>query len=76
METHQGKLSFCQACSHRDSGYGYIITFVCHVTLQDHVIKSKSGFMVRSLSKYVTILKSLVAIGTVLEEIYLFLFVT
>ena len=43
---------------------------VCHVTLQDHVIKSKSGFMVRSLSKYVTILKSLVAIGTVLEEIY------
>ena len=46
------------------------ITFVCHVTLQDHVIKSKSGFMVRSLSKYVTILRSLVAIGTVLEEIY------
>ena len=28
--------------------------FVCHVTLQDHVIKVINDFMVRSLSKYVT----------------------
>ena len=43
--------------------------FVCHVTLQDHVIKVKNDFMVRCLSKYVTILSRLVAIGILVEEI-------
>ena len=26
--TYQGKLSFCQVCSHRHSGCGYIMTFL------------------------------------------------
>ena len=45
------------------------MVFACHVTLQDHVIKASNGFMVRSLSKYVTILLSLVAIDTLVVEI-------
>ena len=40
--------------------------FVCHVTLQDHVIKAQ--IMVRSFSMYVTILPSLVAIDALVEE--------
>ena len=43
--------------------------FACHVTLQEHVVKAHIDFMVRSLSKYVSILPSLVAIGTLIVEI-------
>ena len=45
------------------------MVFVSHVTLQDHVIKVLNDFMVRSLSRYVTMLSGLVAIGTVAVEI-------
>ena len=57
-------------------GCGYKKIFVCHVTLQDLVVEVKNDFMVRSLSKYVTILPSLVAIGTLVVENYWFLFAT
>ena len=43
--------------------------FVCHVTLQEHVIKAYNDFMARILSSYVTIVPSLVDIGTLVEEI-------
>ena len=33
---------------------------VCQVTLQDHVIKALYHFMIRSLSRYIIILASLV----------------
>ena len=33
---------------------------VCQVTLQDHVIKALYDFMIRSLSRYIIILASLV----------------
>ena len=55
--------------SHMHSGSGDTMVFVCHVNLQDHVKKALNGFMVSSPSMYVTILPSLVAIGTVVVEI-------
>ena len=39
--------------------------FVCHVTLQDHVIKVLNDFMVKNPSRYITKLPSLLDIGTV-----------
>ena len=53
-----------------------IMVFVCHVTLQDHVIKVFNDLTVRSPSRYVTIIPSLVAIDTVAVEIQLLQFVT
>ena len=41
----------------------------CHVTLQDHVVKVLYGFMIKSLTRYITILASLVAIDTVSGDI-------
>ena len=46
------------------------MVFVCHVTLQDHMIKALYDFMMRSLSRYITVLASLVAIDIVVVEIY------
>ena len=46
------------------SGSGDILVLVCQVTVQDQVIKELNDFMVSSLSRYVTTLPSLVAIGT------------
>ena len=34
---------------YRDSGSGDIMVFVCHVNLQDHVIKLFYDFLVKSL---------------------------
>ena len=45
------------------------MVFVCHVNLKDHVTKALNDFMVRRPLRYVTILPSLVAIGTVIVEI-------
>ena len=42
-----------------------IQVFVCHVTLEDHAVKALCDSMVRSLSMYIAILPSSVAIGTV-----------
>ena len=39
------------------------------MTLQDHMIKALYDFMVRSPAKYVTLIPSLAAIGTVIVEI-------
>ena len=44
------------------------MALVWHLSLQDHVIKALNDFMVRSLSRYVTI-PSLVNIGTVIVQI-------
>ena len=44
------------------------MAFVCHVTLQDHVIKVLNDLMIRNPSRYVTILLSLVAIDPVLVD--------
>ena len=48
------------------------MVFVCNVTLQDYIIKALYDFMIRSLSRYITILASLVAIDTVVMEIQWF----
>ena len=53
----------------RHSASGDILVFVYHVTLQDHVIKALNDLMVRSLSMYVTILRHMVVIGTVVVKI-------
>ena len=49
---------------------------VFSVILQDHVIKGLSVFKGRSPSKSITILPSLVAIGTLIVELKWFSFVT
>ena len=51
---------------HRHCGSGDMI--LVYVILQDQVIKGSCDFMGRSPSKKVTILPSLVAIGTLLVE--------
>ena len=56
---------------HRYCGSGYMMILVCHVILQDHVIKRSCDFMDRSPSRKVTILPSLVAIGTLVVEMLL-----
>ena len=52
----------------RRSGRGNIMGFVCRMILKDHMIKRLNDFMVRSSSRYVTILPSLVAIDPVVVE--------
>ena len=54
---------------HRHPCQRYMMVFVCHVTLQDHMIKALYDFMITSLSTYITILASLVAIDIVVAEI-------
>ena len=54
---------------HRHSCNRDMMVFVYHVTLQDHMIKALYDFMIRSLSRYITILASLVAIDIVVVEI-------
>ena len=44
------------------------MVFGYHVTLKDHVIKALNEFMLSRPSRYVTILPSLVAIGTVMVD--------
>ena len=48
---------------------GDIMVLFCHVILKGHVIKVLNDFMINSLSRYVTILPSLVVICTVAIEI-------
>ena len=61
---HSANFGCHRHCSNRD-----MMVFVCHVTSQDHMIKALYDFMIRSLSRYITILASLVAIDTVVVEI-------
>ena len=51
------------------------MSLVYKVICQDHVIKGSGGHINGSPSRYVTILASLVAIDTLVIEIYGFLFV-
>ena len=44
---------------------------ICHVKLQDHMIKQSCDFMGAKSSLYVTTLPSLVAIGIVVVEMFL-----
>ena len=46
-----------------------VMVLVCHMTLQDQVMKVLYDFMIKSLSRYITILASLVAIDIVLVKI-------
>ena len=48
------------------------MAFVRKANLQDHVIKVNNDFVGRSPSRYVTILSSLVATGTLVVEIIVF----
>ena len=54
---------------HGHSGSRDIMVTVCHLALQHHVIRALCDFMVGSLSRYIIILPSLVAVGTVVLEI-------
>ena len=56
-------------CGHRYCGSGEIMVLVCHVILEEHVIKGWSNIMGRGKSRQVTSLPSLVAIGTVVVKI-------
>ena len=48
------------------------MTFVCHVTSQDYKIKGSCDFIVWNQLSQITILLSLVAIGTVEMNIYIY----
>ena len=54
---------------HSHSGSGVIRNLVCHVILQDQVVKGSCDFMGGSHSWQVTTLQSLVIIGIVVMEI-------
>ena len=56
--------------SQRDYSSGDIMVSVCPVAIQDHVVKALNYSMVRSPSRHVTILPSLVTIRAILVEIY------
>ena len=47
--------------------------FICHLTLQDHMIKGLVDFFVRGPSNYVTILPRLVAIDASSGDTMLFI---
>ena len=49
---------------HGQCGSGDIMVLVCYVSSRDHVIKGSCDYMGRSPSRLVTILPSLVVIGT------------
>ena len=57
-----------KSCDDKYHGIGNFMVEVCHVILQDHVIKG-SGNMFRSHSRLATFLPSLVAVGVVVVEI-------
>ena len=48
---HNSKLLSCKFSGHRHSGSEDIMILVCHVILQDHLIKSSCDFMDRSPSR-------------------------
>ena len=45
---------------------------VCHVFLQDHMIRVSCNFICRSPSWFITLLSSLVAIGIVVVDMFFF----
>ena len=69
QEPIKGSYHSSKSGCHRHSSNTDLRVFICHVTLQEHVIKALYDFMIRSLSRYITILASLVAIDIVVVEI-------
>ena len=65
VRAHQVKFG-----GHRLSGSGDKMVFVCHMTLQDYVIKVLNDFIIRSPSSFVPILPSLMVTGTVVVKIF------
>ena len=61
---------------HWSSGTGDIKYWICHITLQNHVIEGSCNFMIRSSSWHITTLPTLVTIDIVVVEIKCFSFVT
>ena len=51
IAAHQGELPSARFGGHRHSRSTEITTFVCHVTLQEHVIMASCDFMVSSTSR-------------------------
>ena len=62
--TQQELSSSAKFGGQRHSGSGDIIFFIYNVILADHVIKVLNDFMGKSPLRYVTILPSMMAIGT------------
>ena len=54
---------------HNHSGSGDIKISVCHMTLQDNIIRALCNFIVRSSSRQVAVLSKFVTISTVMMEI-------
>ena len=65
MASHQ----FAKFGGHRHCDSENIMILGYHVISQDHIIKGSCDFIGRNPSRYVMILPSLVAIGTVVVEI-------
>ena len=61
---HHAKFHGRSYCGSRDVMY-----LICHVALQDHVIKGSFDFMEGNFSLYVTALPSLVSTSIVVMEI-------
>ena len=61
---------------HRHSCNRDMMIFVWNLILQDHMIRALYDFMIRNLSRYITIIASLVPIDIVVVEIQWFQFVT
>ena len=68
---HPAKFTGHKYCCNED-----VVVLVCKVILQDHVTKGSGNFMARRTFRYVMILSSLVAIGTLVEETKHFEFFT
>ena len=62
---HNNKSPTARFAGHWHNSSGDIMVLICHVTLQDHMNKLLNDFLVRTPARYVTILPSLLAIGTV-----------
>ena len=67
---HLAKFGGHRYCSSRD------MFLICDVTLQNQMIEAINDFMVRSSSRYVIILPSLVTIDNLVVEIQDFYFIT
>ena len=71
VSSEANRISYHSAtfAGHKHSDSEGSMVFVCHVTLQDDVLKVLSDFKVLSPSKKITTLPNLAAMGTVVMEI-------
>ena len=63
------RTNLLRSSDHRDCSSGEIISSICHVILQNHVIKGSCEFMTGNPVREVTTLPSLVALSLVEVEI-------